>query len=168
MRKLHEKSQIASFQPFRRTLVVGGLMTVLLAGSAVGSDGPGDDETLIRELLGIETFALKRAEPAHWPPGLSRQQGRAAAELPSDQYRVLSQSYDKVGFIAHILARADGRITSAVIGITGMMGLAQYDVLIPWQELRLFQRDNEKYVAVVLRTRAQLEALPRYTGPRST
>jgi len=68
---------------------------------------------------------------------------------------------DNIGDVSDLIIGQDGKITHAVIGVGGFLGIGQKDVAVPFQELQVVQQDGELRL-IYAATREQLEAAEPY------
>ena len=88
-------------------------------------------------------------------------------KLPaSDIYKadVYDNSGNKIGDVRDlVIDNMDGKITTAVIGVGGFLGIRQKDAAIPFEELKMSSREG-KVRLVLNKTKEELKSAPTYTA----
>jgi sporulation protein YlmC with PRC-barrel domain len=88
--------------------------------------------------------------------------------LASDVYKadVYDPSEHKIGKITDLMIDSNGKVTGAIIGVGGFLGVAQKDVVIPFKELKVSTRDGKDWL-VLNRTKDELKTAPAYNNTGS-
>ena len=83
--------------------------------------------------------------------------------LASDIYKadVYDNSENKIGNITDLVLDSDGKVTTAVIGVGGVLGAGQKDVAVPFKDLKISSRDGKDWL-VLDRTKDALKNAPAY------
>lgn len=74
---------------------------------------------------------------------------------------VVTKDGQKIGDINNLVFDPSGRISQAVIGVGGFLGLGQKEVAVPLDSLKSEVREN-KHVLIIDSTKEQLQAAPAY------
>jgi sporulation protein YlmC with PRC-barrel domain len=74
---------------------------------------------------------------------------------------VVTASGERIGSVANLVFDPSGRISLAVIGVGGFMGLGAKEVAVPFDSLSADTREGRE-VLVVNTTKEQLQAAPAY------
>lgn len=138
---------------------VGGFLGILQKDVAVPFK-----ELKISARGGKDWLVLNRTKedlkfaPVYTPPELS---GRSAATTStssvstpnwaaSDIYKanVYDNSEHKIGEITDLVLDRDDKVTTAVIGVGGVLGVGQKDVAVPFKELKVGSRDGKDWLAL--------------------
>jgi hypothetical protein len=112
---------------------------------------------------------------AHSAPSKMGPSARFAPALPADAMAVTSyfkQSvYDpsntKIGDILDLMVGKDGRITVAMVGVGGFLGIGEKTVAIPFDALNVSQNNNQRRLTLNT-TKDALKSAPGYTYDRAT
>jgi len=92
-----------------------------------------------------------------------------SAALPiSDYYNqsVYDTKDNKIGDVKDLLVNKDGNIGVAIIGVGGFLGAGEKNVAVPFNALRLTDKNGKRYL-VMDTTKEALEKAPGYTFDRS-
>ena len=93
--------------------------------------------------------------------------------IPSDAYTVSNiykqDVYDdkenKIGDVNDVLLDKDGRISAVIIGVGGFLGVGEKDVAVPFNALKMAEKNGDQYL-VMNTTKEALESAPGYTFDR--
>ena len=128
----------------------------------------------------IATLQTKLDALAMTPGSLAQQRigGLAAAYLarsPSGAVsislyfdrNVYNSADEKIGTVSDLIVGPDAKITAAVIGVGGFLGIGEKEVAVPFSSMQVVRRDNDWYL-VIEGTRDALRDAPAYedTGVR--
>jgi sporulation protein YlmC with PRC-barrel domain len=83
----------------------------------------------------------------------------ATAYIGKSVYSSEDPESDNIGDINDLILSEDGSITHAVVGVGGFLGIGEKNVAVPFDELKLVEKDGEIRF-VYASTREQLEAAP--------
>ena len=94
--------------------------------------------------------------------------------VPSDALPVSSyyneDVYDaqnnKIGDVNDILFDKDGRVSAVIVGVGGFLGVGEKDVAVPFNALKVTEKDGDRYL-VMNATKEALEKAPGYTYDRA-
>ncbi len=81
----------------------------------------------------------------------------ATAFIGQDVYSSEDPESDKIGEVNDLIIGSDGKITHAVIGVGGFLGIGEKDVAVPFEELAVVEREGDIRL-VYAATKEQLEA----------
>ncbi len=80
---------------------------------------------------------------------------------------VYNNSGDRIGDVNDLIIDDSGKLQSVVVGVGGFLGMGEKDVaLTPDKIKRMVHSDGKTYLTVNA-TKQDLEALPKYTKPRT-
>jgi sporulation protein YlmC with PRC-barrel domain len=80
---------------------------------------------------------------------------------------VYDPSNNKIGDILDLVVEKDGRITAAMVGVGGFLGLGQKNVVIPFDALTVSQKNNHRRLTLNT-TKDALKSAPGFTYDRAT
>jgi len=80
---------------------------------------------------------------------------------------VYDQSNSKIGDVSDLLVQKDGKITAAMVGVGGFLGIAEKDVAVPFDALQVKAKDNEVYL-VINTTKDALKSAPGFKYDRAS
>ena len=86
------------------------------------------------------------------------------ALLASDYYdqNVYDPQDNKIGKVQDILIAKDGKVIGVMLGVGGLLGLGEKNVAVPFDALKVVEKNNRKYLAMDA-TKESLEAAPGYS-----
>ena len=92
--------------------------------------------------------------------------GAVAISLYFDR-NVHNGADERIGTVSDLIVGPDGKITAAVIGVGGFLGIGEKEVAVPFSSMQIARRDNDWYL-VIEGTRDALRDAPAYedTGVR--
>jgi PRC-barrel domain protein len=80
---------------------------------------------------------------------------------------VYDPSDNKIGDVEDVLVSNDGKIEAAVIAVGGFLGMGEKDVAVPFDALKLTQKNNKWYL-VMNSTKDELKSAPGWKYDRNT
>jgi sporulation protein YlmC with PRC-barrel domain len=80
---------------------------------------------------------------------------------------VYDPSGNKVGAISDLIVEKGGRITTAMVGVGGFLGIDEKNVAIPFDALKLSQKNNQ-WQLTVNTTKDELKSAPGFKYDRDT
>jgi putative membrane protein len=111
------------------------------------------------------------ATPSAPPPAVSSTKDTAelGTKLPADAISISTyyneDVYDtqdnKIGDVNDILLDKDGRLSTAIIGVGGFLGVGEKDVAVPFKSLKVSEKGGDRYL-VINATKEALEKAPGY------
>jgi putative membrane protein len=111
------------------------------------------------------------ATPSAPPPAASSTKDTAelGTKLPADAISISTyyneDVYDtqdnKIGDVNDILLDKDGRLSTAIIGVGGFLGVGEKDVAVPFEALKVAEKAGDRYL-VINATKEALEKAPGY------
>jgi sporulation protein YlmC with PRC-barrel domain len=83
--------------------------------------------------------------------------------LASDIYKadVYDNSQDKIGVVTDLILDNSGNVTTAVVGVGGLLGASKKDVAVPFKDLKVVSRDGKDWL-VLNQTKDKLKMAPAY------
>lgn len=87
--------------------------------------------------------------------------------VSDEQWRTMRDQHDSIGEINDLVVGADGRITHAVLGVGGFLGIGEKNVALPLGQVRLMRQSDGTLIGFVTSTKAQLQEMPNFTATRS-
>jgi hypothetical protein len=87
--------------------------------------------------------------------------------VSDEQWRTMRDQHDSIGEINDLVVGADGRITHAVLGVGGFLGIGEKNVALPLNQVRLMRQSDGTLIGFVTSTKAQLQEMPNFTATRS-
>ena len=134
-------------------------------------------EVSVNKLIGMSIYAPKEGsaaatttEPAPATTASTATSARRAImpqAVSDEQWRTLRDRHDSIGKVDDLVIGADGRITHAIIGVGGFLGIGEKKVAVEISELRLMRSSDGTVFGVVTRTKQQLRDMPNFMGERS-
>ncbi len=77
--------------------------------------------------------------------------------------KVLTPDGKHVGEIDHLIMHTkDGKVSHAIVGVGGVGGIGERQVVVPWKQVRIGRDKDGRGMAATI-DRAALDAAPRYT-----
>lgn len=133
------------------------------------------NEFTANKLIGIAIYAPKpdaaSATPADPTTTASTAPSAASpfAQTPvsDEQWRAMRDRYDSIGKIDDLVIGADGRISHAVVGVGGFLGIGEKKVALELRDVKLMRSSDGTVFGVVMRTKQQLQDMPTFVGERS-
>lgn len=128
-------------------------------------------------------FALAAADAmAQQPRPTTPPADRPAADRPAERFTLPANAYESdrivgtkvkdaqgkdIGEIdALIIDSQEGKVTHAVIGKGGLLGVGEQKVVVPWSDVKMTRDSDGDRVAVTMDA-SRLENAPRYEGRRA-
>jgi sporulation protein YlmC with PRC-barrel domain len=70
--------------------------------------------------------------------------------LASDIYKadVYDNAEDKIGVVTDLIVDNGGTVTTAVVSVGGLLGVAKKDVAVPFTDLRVASRDGKDWLVL--------------------
>jgi sporulation protein YlmC with PRC-barrel domain len=118
-------------------------------------------------LLLIAPFGVIPASAAN-PPEQTFTTLPSGALPISDYYNqsVYDAKDNKIGDVKDLLVNKGGNIDAVIIGVGGFLGVGEKNVAVPFNALKLTDKNGKRYL-VVDTTKEALEKAPGYTFDRS-
>jgi sporulation protein YlmC with PRC-barrel domain len=113
------------------------------------------------------TFGVAPASAAN-PPEQTISSLPSGALPISDYYNqsVYDNKDNKVGDVNDLLVDKDGKVSAVIIGVGGFLGAGEKNVAVPFNALKLTNKNGKRYL-VMDTTKEALEKAPGYTFDRS-
>jgi sporulation protein YlmC with PRC-barrel domain len=125
-------------------------------------------------LLGAAAAALAAQDA----PGETAAQKQAATELMTtvpDNAQTVSTYYNEdvydnqenqIGDVNDILLDTEGRVSAVIVGVGGFLGLGEKDVAVPFNALKVAEKNGDRYL-VMNTTKEALQNAPGYVYDES-
>jgi sporulation protein YlmC with PRC-barrel domain len=127
-----------------RKLALSASVLALAGGLAVAQA-----ETMTNSPSGRSVAAPSSLSTMHW--------------LASDIYKadVYDNSENKIGVVTDLILDNNGNVTTAVVGVGGLLGAGKKDVAVPFKDLKVMSRDGKDWL-VLNQTKEELKTAPAY------
>jgi sporulation protein YlmC with PRC-barrel domain len=70
---------------------------------------------------------------------------------------------NKIGEIMDVLVDKSGKITSLIVGVGGFLGAGEKDVAVPFDAVRVTNKNTNKWYLVMNATKDELKSAPGFT-----
>jgi sporulation protein YlmC with PRC-barrel domain len=118
-------------------------------------------------------FLLASAYAAS-PATAAQEGGRLMTTLPGDTLPVSKyykeDVYDardsKIGDIKDVLLDKSGQVAAVIVGVGGFLGMGEKDVAVPFNAIRITEKDSKRYL-VMDTTKEALQSAKSYTYDRN-
>jgi hypothetical protein len=87
--------------------------------------------------------------------------------VSDEQWRAMRDRHDSIGKVDDLVLGADGRLSHAIIGVGGFLGIGEKKVALEWSEVKLMRSSDGTLFGVIVRTKQQLQEMPRFMGERT-
>jgi len=83
--------------------------------------------------------------------------------LASDIYKanVYDPSENKIGDVTDLIIDSNAKVTAAIVSVGGFIGVGQKDVMIPFDDLKIAERNGKQWLTLN-RTKDELKMLPTF------
>jgi sporulation protein YlmC with PRC-barrel domain len=141
-------------------IATAGLVSVLLAGHALTSPSFAETATTTKTVITVAT-------PGASAIFLAKTPGDSASISTYYNRVVYNNAGNSIGDVNDLVMGADGKVTAAVIGVGGFLGMGEKEVAVPFEMLKVVHKDNSWHLAMDT-TKEALMAAPNYetTGER--
>jgi sporulation protein YlmC with PRC-barrel domain len=87
----------------------------------------------------------------------------------TDWYKqnVYDPNDSKIGEIMDVLVDKTGKVTAFIIGVGGFLGAGEKDVAVPFDAVKVTNKNNNKWYLVMDTTKDTLKGAPGYTYDKS-
>ena len=88
----------------------------------------------------------------------------------TDWYKqdVYDPNNNKIGEVMDVLVDKSGKVSSLIIGVGGFLGAGEKDVAVPFDAVKITNKDNNKWTLVMNTTKDDLKNAPGFKYDRST
>jgi sporulation protein YlmC with PRC-barrel domain len=125
-------------------MYVPGLALALLIGGAVGPVSAAEETTQFQTSVPAEALTISNY-------------------YDQDVY---DNQNNKIGDVNDILVDKEGRVSAVIVGVGGFLGVGEKDVAVPFNALKVAEKDGDRYL-VMNTSKEALEKAPGYTYDRS-
>jgi hypothetical protein len=140
------------------------------ANAAIGAQ-----QLTTSKIVGISIYAPKpdQASTATTAPMTTGSTvAPAAAQMTvtpvsDEQWRTMRDRHDSIGKIDDLVIGADGRITHAVLGVGGFLGIGEKNVALSLPDIKFMRMADGTLVGFVTSTKKQLQDMPAFTPART-
>jgi sporulation protein YlmC with PRC-barrel domain len=109
-------------------------------------------------------------------PALADTNAQMLRQMPTDaltvtdwyKQDVYDPSNNKIGEVMDVLLDKPGRVTSLIIGVSGFLGAGEKDVAVPFEAVRVTNKNNKKFTLVMNTTEDDLKNAPGFKYDRDT
>jgi sporulation protein YlmC with PRC-barrel domain len=104
----------------------------------------------------------------------SAKEGRLMTTVPangvtvSEYYKqaVYDAHDSKIGDVNDVLLDKNGQVTAVILGVGGFLGIGEKNVAVPFNDIRLSEKDGKRYLAIDT-TKEALQTATGYTYDRN-
>lgn len=87
--------------------------------------------------------------------------------VTDEQWRTMRDRHDSIGKIDDLVIGTDGRISHAVLGVGGFLGIGEKTVALPLTDIKFMRMSDGTLVGFVTSTKKQLQDMPAFTPART-
>lgn len=91
----------------------------------------------------------------------------AVTPVSDEQWRTMRDRHDSIGKIDDLVIGADGRISHAVLGVGGFLGIGEKNVALSLSDIKVMRMSDGTLVGFVTSTKKQLQDMPAFTPART-
>jgi sporulation protein YlmC with PRC-barrel domain len=114
-------------------------------------------------------MGTQQMETAPTPDSAAQESAQFGTTVPADAVSISAyyneDVYDtqenKIGEVNDILLDKDGRVSTVIVGVGGLLGVGEKDVAVPFNALKVGEKDGDRYL-VMNATKEALEKAPGY------
>lgn len=125
------------------------------------------------KIVGISVYAPKpgQASTGTAAPMTTGSTPAAAAmavtPVSDEQWRTMRDRHDSIGTIDDLVIGPDGRISHAILGVGGFLGIGEKNVALILNDIRLMRMSDGTLVGFVTSTKKQLQDMPTFAPART-
>jgi sporulation protein YlmC with PRC-barrel domain len=88
----------------------------------------------------------------------------------TDWYKkdVYDSNNNKIGEVMDVLLDKSGKVTSLIIGVGGFLGAGEKDVAVPFEAVRVTNKNNKNFTLVMNTNKDDLKSAPGFKYDRDT
>src|SRR5262245_56977274 len=111
------------------------------------------------------------------PASATEQTAQLQTSVPADaltisnyyKQNVYDNQNSKIGDVKDILLDKEGRVSTVIVGVGGMLGVGEKDVAVPFNALKIAEKSGDRYLRylVMNTTKEALEKAPGYKYHRT-
>jgi sporulation protein YlmC with PRC-barrel domain len=129
----------------------------------------------MRTFASATAIALLLTSAAITTPAVAAQEsGQLMTSVPGDALPVSEyykeDVYDahdsKIGDIRDVLLEKSGQVAAVILGVGGFLGIGEKDVAVPFNAIRVTEKDGKRYL-VMDTTKEALQSAKEYTYDRN-
>jgi len=128
----------------------------------------------MKQLLASTALALLLTTGIAAVPASAAQPPQMITTLPdkalpiSDYYNqnVYDSRDSKIGAVSDLLLDPSGKVNAVIVGVGGLLGVGEKNVAVPFQALKVAEKDGKRYL-VLDTTKEALQDAPGYTYDNS-
>jgi hypothetical protein len=91
----------------------------------------------------------------------------AITPVSDEQWRTMRDRHDSIGKVDDLMIGNDGRISHAILGVGGFLGIGEKNVAIPLSDVKFMRMSDGTLVGFVTSTKQQLQDMPTFQRSRS-
>lgn len=108
------------------------------------------------------------------PASAAEQAAQMQTAVPADaltisnyyKQNVYDNQNNKIGDVKDMLLDKEGRVSTVIVGVGGMLGVGEKDVAVPFSSLKIAEKNGDRYL-IMSTTKEALEKAPGYTYDRT-
>lgn len=142
--------------------------------AAPASTEMGVHQMTTKNIVGISIYAPKpdqasTASTAAAPATTGSTMGTPLTVTPvsDEQWRTMRDNHDSIGKIDDLVIGSDGRISHAVLGVGGFLGIGEKNVALPIGDVKFMRQSDGTLVGFVTSTKKQLQDMPAFQPART-
>jgi len=87
--------------------------------------------------------------------------------VSDEQWRTMRDRHDSIGKIDDLVIGTDGRISHAVLGVGGFLGIGEKNVALPLSDIKFMRMSDGTLVGFVTSSKKQLQDMPAFAPART-
>ncbi|WP_439574038.1 PRC-barrel domain-containing protein [Phreatobacter sp.] len=99
--------------------------------------------------------------------GTSAPAAMTVSVVTDEQWRSMRDQHESIGKIDDLVIGQDGRISQAIVGVGGFLGIGEKKVALQLADVKLMRSEDGTLFGIVMRTKQQLQDMPEFTASRS-
>ncbi|PTM51831.1 PRC-barrel domain-containing protein [Phreatobacter oligotrophus] len=91
----------------------------------------------------------------------------AITPVSDEQWRMMRDRHDSIGKVDDLAIGNDGRVSHAILGVGGFLGIGEKNVAIPLSDVKFMRMSDGTLVGFVTSTKQQLQDMPTFVRSRT-